>query len=253
MTLTPIQRNLSHRIGNGGKCLFVLGLAAAVATMVVMTGGGTSTSLLAQQEQAQPSQAALPPSTQEQVAQSAPTNTPTSVATDDTETPKKSEETDRQKELRAAVEKERAARGVTVKSLQTKLAEADKKPSNDPLQLTFDDLAFEMEKNDDFKRSMLSKDHDKLNQRKVSISGFIRPSARQSGLTKFVFVRDNLECCFGPGAALYDCILVKLAKGQKTDYTVRPVTIEGDFYIKEYTGPNGKTWAIFRMKNSQVK
>lgn len=163
------------------------------------------------------------------------------------------QETERQKELRAAAEKERKERGGTVKDLKTKLKEASRKDSNEALNLTFDDLVFEMKKTEDFKRKMLLPEHDQLNKRRVALSGYIRPSSKQSGITKFVFVRDNLECCFGPGAALFDCVLVKLEKGQSTDYTVRPVTIEGDFYIKEFIGPNGKVWAVYRMKNGRVK
>lgn len=119
--------------------------------------------------------------------------------------------------------------------------------------LTFDDLKFEMEKGGDFDRSMLTPKINSYNNSTVKLRGFIRPSFSQSGLTKFIFVRDNKECCFGPGAAIYDCVLVKLAKGKKTDFTVRPITIEGKLSLKEYKGPDGKVWAIYRMSNTQVK
>ncbi len=250
MTLPhKIRSWLRHPLIGGRSKLGLTGMF--LATTISMLVLGTSSMAWARQDQLPRPDA----SAREKPAQDADS---TSVAvqtelTTDAQSPNQTQETQRQKEQRLAVEQERAARGTTVKSLATKLAEAEKSPTGDPLQLTFDDLVFPMDKNDHFKRSMLSKDHDRLDQRKVSISGFIRPSARQSGLDKFVFVRDNMECCFGPGAALYDCILVKLADGQSTDYTVRPVTIEGDFYIKEFTGPNGKTWAIFRMKNGQVR
>lgn len=120
-------------------------------------------------------------------------------------------------------------------------------------ELTFDDLAFEMEKGSTFKREMLTPKINEYDGSTIKLRGFIRPSFTQSGLTKFVFVRDNQECCFGPGAALYDCVLVKLADGNKTDFTVRPVTIEGEFYLKEYQGPDGKIWSIYRLKEGVVK
>ncbi len=120
-------------------------------------------------------------------------------------------------------------------------------------ELTFDDLAFEMEKTEKFKRTMLTPKINSYDGSTIRLRGFIRPSFSQSGLTKFVFVRDNKECCFGPGAALYDCVLVRLAKGNKTDFTVRPVTIEGTFYLKEYQGPDGKVWSIYRMKDAAVR
>lgn len=120
-------------------------------------------------------------------------------------------------------------------------------------ELTFDDIKFEIEVGEPFERGMLTQNIERLDQLKIRIRGFIRPSFKQSGLVKFVFVRDNQECCFGPGAALYDCILVELAKGTSTDFSVRPVTISGVFFVKEYLGPDGETWAIFRMKDARVE
>ncbi len=127
------------------------------------------------------------------------------------------------------------------------------KQNSKTFDLTFDDLAFDMEKGGDFKRSMLTPEINEYNGSKVRLRGYIRPSTKQKGLTKFVFVRDNKECCFGPGAALYDCVLVRLTKDTDADFTVRPVTIEGKFYIKEYMGPDDKIWAVFRMKDGKVK
>jgi hypothetical protein len=118
--------------------------------------------------------------------------------------------------------------------------------------LSFEDLKFEMEKGDDFDRSMLTEKINSYHGNIISIRGFIRPANKQSGLTKFIFVRDNKECCFGPGAALYDCVLVRLKKGLDTDYTVRPVTIEGKFALKEYR-VDGKAWSIYRMTDTKVK
>ena len=161
-------------------------------------------------------------------------------------------ETARQKEQREAVERERKARAGTTKTLKEKLAEIDRSPGK-RLDLTFDDLVFDMEKGEKFRPSMLTKEINQLHKKKVSLSGYIRPSARQKGITKFVFVRDNKECCFGPGAALFDCVLVRLAKDEEAEYTVRPITIEGEFYLKEFTGPNGRAWAIYRMKNGYVR
>lgn len=120
-------------------------------------------------------------------------------------------------------------------------------------ELTFDNLKFDMEKGGDFDRSMLTPKINSYNNSIVRLRGYIRPSFSQSGLTKFIFVRDNKECCFGPGAAIYDCVLVRLAKGLETDFTVRPVTIEGKFSLKEYKGPDGKVWSIYRMSDTKVK
>ncbi|MEM9413530.1 MAG: hypothetical protein AAGA30_20650, partial [Planctomycetota bacterium] len=119
--------------------------------------------------------------------------------------------------------------------------------------ITFDDIKFDMEPGQRFQRKMLTEDINDMVGQRLQLKGYIRPSIRQRGLTKFIFVRDDKECCFGPGAALYDCVLVTLADGNKSDYTVRPITIEGEFYLKEFKGPDGRVWAVYRMKNSEIK
>ena len=119
--------------------------------------------------------------------------------------------------------------------------------------LTFDDLKFEMEKTEAFDRKMLSSKINSYHGSKVKIRGYIRPNFKQSGITKFIFVRDNKECCFGPQAAIFDNILVRLKRGNSTNYTVRPVTIEGDFVLKEYHGDDGNVWSLYRMYNAKIK
>jgi hypothetical protein len=125
--------------------------------------------------------------------------------------------------------------------------------AGEPKELTFDDLVFEMEKGGQFERSMLTEKITQMNGERIRIRGFIRPAFKETGISKFVFVRDNQECCFGPGAALYDCILVELAGDKTTDYTVRPITVLGTLYLKEFKGPDGNIWAIYRMKNASVE
>ena len=119
--------------------------------------------------------------------------------------------------------------------------------------LTFDDLKFEMEKTEAFDRKMLNSKINSYHGGKVKIRGYIRPNFKQSGITKFIFVRDNKECCFGPQAAIFDNILVRLERGSSTNYTVRPVTIEGDFVLKEYHGDDGNVWSLYRMYNAKIK
>lgn len=121
------------------------------------------------------------------------------------------------------------------------------------LELTFDDLSFEMEKGGKFERSMLTERIKKFHGEEVRLRGFIRPSFRQSKIEKFVFVRDDKECCFGPGAAIYDNALVSLKKGTQTDYTVRPVVVVGQLYLKEYETPDGMVLSIYRIKQGEIE
>ncbi len=126
-------------------------------------------------------------------------------------------------------------------------------PSGDdePVNLSFDDIKFDIEKDEPFEREMITEEIEELRGKRVSLRGYILPATRQSGIKVFVLVRDNQECCFGPGAALFDCVLVKLEEGHSIDYTVRPVTVEGEFMIKEYT-VGDRVMAIFRMKEGVV-
>jgi len=123
----------------------------------------------------------------------------------------------------------------------------------DTRDLSFDDIAFEMEQGAAFSRELLPERVTDLAGRHIRIRGYILPSFQQSGLTQFVLVRDNMECCFGPGAALYDCIVVSMQPGRSTDFSVRPVAVTGVFRLKELIGPDGKHLAIYALDGEEVR
>lgn len=129
----------------------------------------------------------------------------------------------------------------------------DKKKPKRRQNITFDHIKFEMKKGTPFKRKMLTKKIEKLDGQLVTIRGYILPSFQQNGITQFVLVRDNMECCFGPGAALFDCILVEMVKGKSTSFTVRPVSVTGKFTVSEFKDPDGKHLAIYRLDGEVVK
>ena len=119
--------------------------------------------------------------------------------------------------------------------------------------ISFDDIKFEMKKKAAFKRSLLTKEIVALEDQLIKIRGYILPSFQQDGITRFVLVRDNMQCCFGPGAALYDCIVVEMESGKSTSFTVRPVTVEGVFTVHEYKGPDGKHLAIYHVRGRSAE
>lgn len=129
---------------------------------------------------------------------------------------------------------------------------ADQDPPK-PRDVSFDDIKFEIEKGAAFKRSLLTKKIEELSGKPIRIRGYILPSFQQEGITQFVLVRDNMECCFGPGAALYDCIVVEMEPGKSASFTVRPVTVEGKFEISEFKGPDGKHLAVYHLTGKHVK
>jgi hypothetical protein len=120
-----------------------------------------------------------------------------------------------------------------------------------PYDKTFDDLRFEMTVGEEFKRSMLTHDIEAMAGHKIRIRGYILPTAQRNGIKQFVLVRDNQECCFGPGAALYDCILVEMQPGKTAEYSIRPVAAEGTFDVKEVV-IGGKHLAIYHMDAENV-
>ncbi len=119
--------------------------------------------------------------------------------------------------------------------------------------ITFDTVKFDIKKDQPFVRSMLTPAIEKLHDMPIRIRGYILPSFQQSGLTQFVLVRDNMECCFGPGAALYDCIVVEMAPGKSTDFTTHPVAVEGVFTIHELRSPEDRCMAVYHLEADKVR
>jgi hypothetical protein len=108
-----------------------------------------------------------------------------------------------------------------------------------------------------FEREMLTDSIEKLGGTRVRIRGFILPGALEE-FSNFVLVHDNQECCFGPGAAIYDSIMVdvKNASGSEAKtvkFTTRPITVEGVFEVKELVGPDKKHWSIYRLTATKVE
>ena len=137
-------------------------------------------------------------------------------------------------------------------SVKLSLQTAQEPTSSKTQAISFDDIKFEMKINDPFDRSMLTKKITEYDGQKIKIRGYILPSFKQDGLTQFVLVRDNLECCFGPGAAIYDCVMVEMKAGKSASYSVRPVTVEGGFKIVEWKDYDGVIRAIYHLDGDAV-
>jgi len=121
------------------------------------------------------------------------------------------------------------------------------------VETTFDDIKFEMEKTDRFRKEMLTPKIEQLLGKRIRIRGYIFPTLKKRGLKQFVLVRDNLQCCFGPGAALYDCILVTMQPEKTAAYSVRPVTVEGTFRFEQLLGPDGRHMAVYQLDGESVQ
>jgi hypothetical protein len=124
------------------------------------------------------------------------------------------------------------------------------------LDLTFDNLEFDIETDQDFERSMLTEDIEALNGQSVIIRGFILGSSvfQRKGIKEFVLVRDNQQCCFGPGAKIYHNVMVKMNEGKSCDFAFRPVEARGKLTIKPWVNPgDGKTYSVFHLGADTVR
>ncbi len=120
-------------------------------------------------------------------------------------------------------------------------------------EITFDTVKLNMKKEDPFTRSLITPAIEKLDGAKVRVRGFILPPFQQTGLTRFVLVRDNMACCFGPGAAIYDSMVVDLKPGMTIDYQVSPVAVVGTFNIREVEGIAGRPISIYHLTAEKVE
>ena len=120
-------------------------------------------------------------------------------------------------------------------------------------EITFDDLKLGIEKGQPFTPEVLPEGVKALQQQRIRIRGYMLPSFQQKGLTQFVLVRDNQECCFGPGAALHDCVVVRMVAGRTADFSIRPVAVSGLFRVEELRGPGGGHLAIYALDGEDVR
>ena len=123
--------------------------------------------------------------------------------------------------------------------------------------ITFDDLAFDIQKDGKFEDKMLTDDIKSLDKTDIKLRGYILPTSvfSQKGIKQFVLVRDNKECCFGPGAAIYDCVMVQMAEGHTTDFQTRLVTVSGKFHVdtETFVWPNGQHFAVYKITGQSVE
>jgi len=68
-----------------------------------------------------------------------------------------------------------------------------------------------------------------LDGKPVFLKGYMYPERKTEGLTSFVFVKDNQQCCFGGQPELTDMILVEMDPGMTVDYHTSLVSVAGVF------------------------
>lgn len=137
---------------------------------------------------------------------------------------------------------------------EVSLAPPAGRPDGKTYNITFDDLKLDMPPDTKFKPQMLTDRVKELNGQQVSLKGFIFEGGifQQSGIRQFLLVM-NKECKFGPGGEAYCVIPVELKEGREIDFTIRPITVEGVISIEPFQGPDGNTWAVYRIEGDRAK
>jgi hypothetical protein len=121
--------------------------------------------------------------------------------------------------------------------------------------ISFDDLMFDIAPDQKFEPSLLNDGVRSLFDRQVKIRGYILPQSVlfDKGNPAFILVRDNQECCFGPGAALYDCIYVQMKPGRTADFRAIPIAATGTFRFRPYQDASGATRAVFLLEADAIE
>lgn len=69
-----------------------------------------------------------------------------------------------------------------------------------------------------------------LDGEKVFVKGYMYPTGVMQGLTSFILVKDNQQCCFGGNPAVSDMIQVKMKDGVTADFVAGRVSVSGIFH-----------------------
>ncbi len=119
-------------------------------------------------------------------------------------------------------------------------------------ELSFKDLKFSIAKGEEFRDEMIPESVRKHHGKPVRISGFIFPGkgVERQGNTLFVLVRDNQESFPLP---IYESIIVRLKTDETANFTVRPITVTGEFRVIEKSKlPDGQVYAVYEIVDGKV-
>jgi hypothetical protein len=129
---------------------------------------------------------------------------------------------------------------------------APRKPG-DAEKITFEDLILGMQADVVFRPFMLTDRAKQLEGQRVSISGYMHGGVQSTRANKEFILLRNTECKFGPGGQADHLAQVYLRKGTTTEFTGKPVKVEGNLKVEPFEGTDGNTWAIYQLEDAQIK
>jgi hypothetical protein len=129
---------------------------------------------------------------------------------------------------------------------------APRKPG-DAEKITFEDLILGMQADVVFRPFMLTDRAKELEGQRVSISGYMHGGVESTRANKEFILLRNTECKFGPGGQADHLAQIYLRKGTTTEFTAKPVKVEGNLKVEPFEGTDGNTWAIYQLEDAQIK
>ena len=125
------------------------------------------------------------------------------------------------------------------------------------LRVMFDDLnllnVLNMEPITDDAVSLMPEWMTSLPGQTIRIRGFMLPPYQAEGLETFVLLRDNQECCYGPGAKIYDHIQVEMKTGTTaSDISLsQSLDVVGRFKI-DLQSANGSVFGLYVIEDASI-
>lgn len=89
--------------------------------------------------------------------------------------------------------------------------------------------------------------------RDVLLKGYIYPGSKQRGITDFLLVRDQGDCCFGGNPKITDRVLVRLADRKGIEFTPGLVKIAGRFRIEPAGAPDAGGGVLYHLDEAFVR
>ncbi len=88
--------------------------------------------------------------------------------------------------------------------------------------------------------------------KRIFIKGYVLAGTRREGITTFILVRDQGDCCFGGNPKLTDRILVQLKRGRAFSYTDRRQKIIGEFRVRAGKAVDVPGDVVYQLQDAEI-
>jgi hypothetical protein len=95
-----------------------------------------------------------------------------------------------------------------------------------------------------------------IDGRNVLLKGYMYPGKQQHGITQFLLVRDQGDCCFGGNPKITDRVLVQLAdpvNPKGIDFSPRITKIAGKFVVRPTISPGLDGGVLYHLEGAFVR